>query len=194
MGKTHDPPKLSFKKMKESDIPVLTPVMKRAFDDDAQKHLGQQQGGPPGYDDGEFFRTWLLPYDESKGFKIMSEDKVIGGMIVWVLPEGHNILGTIFIDPEFQDKGVGELSWKFVEKQYPDTKSWRLGTPTWATKNHHFYVKCGFEKVESDAMIPPEEGTTIYRKEMAQISEQSPDYFADPHPDCRIYTPNQENH
>jgi hypothetical protein len=32
---------LSFQEIEESDIQALTPVMKRAFDDDAQKHLGQ---------------------------------------------------------------------------------------------------------------------------------------------------------
>jgi hypothetical protein len=38
--------------MVESDIPAVTYVMKRAFDDDTQKHLGKEVGGPPGYDDG----------------------------------------------------------------------------------------------------------------------------------------------
>jgi len=162
--------KISFQEIEESDIQVLTPVMKRAFDDDAQKHLGQECGGPPGYDDGEFFRTWLLPYEESVGFKIMSGETVIGGIIVWILPEGHNILGTIFVDPDFQDIGVGEQIWRFIEEKYTKTLSWRLGTPTWATKNHQYYVKCGFERVESDPLIPAEEGTTIYRKEIEQLS------------------------
>jgi len=162
--------RLSFQEIEGSDIQVLTPVMKRAFDDDAQKHLGLESGGPPGYDDGEFFRTWLLPYEESIGYKIMSGESVIGGIIVWILPEGHNILGTIFVDPDFQDIGVGEQTWRFIEEKYPKTISWHLGTPTWATKNHHYYVKCGFERVESDPLIPAEEGITIYRKEIEHIS------------------------
>jgi GNAT superfamily N-acetyltransferase len=155
---------LSFELMVETDVPTLTEVMKHAFDDDAQKHLGLERGGPPGYDDGEFFRTWLLPYKESIGYKILAGEVVIGGVIVWILPEGDNILGTIFVDPTFQDRGVGERIWQFIEEEHPQTKSWRLGTPTWATKNHHFYVKCGFEKVDSDPLIPEEEGVTIYRK------------------------------
>jgi GNAT superfamily N-acetyltransferase len=93
--------------------------------------------------------------------------KVIGGIIVWILPEGHSILGTIFVDPDMQDKGVGALAWRFIEESYPETVSWRLATPTWATKNHHFYTKCGFSKVESDPLIPAEEDIAIYRKEMA---------------------------
>ena len=166
MEKKHQYLELSFQTMEEIDIPALTPVMKRAFDDDAQKHLGKESGGPPGYDNGDFFRTWLLPYQESVGYKIISREIVIGGIIVWILPEGNNILGTIFVDPEYQDLGVGWNTWQFIEEIYPDTKSWRLGTPVWATKNHHFYQKCGFERVDSDPLIPPEEDSVIYRKEI----------------------------
>ena len=157
---------LTFHEIIEADIPELTAVMTRAFDDDAQKHLGQERGGPEGYDNGDFFRKWLFGYQESVGFKIMAAGKLVGGIIVWILPEGHNVLGTIFVDPAFQDKGIGERAWRFIEETYPEVKSWRLATPTWATKNHHFYRKCGFSKVESDTIIPAEEGITIYRKEM----------------------------
>jgi GNAT superfamily N-acetyltransferase len=157
---------LVFELMGEDDIPALTSVMKRAFDDDAQKHLGKEQGGPPGYDNGDFFREWLLPYQESKGYLISSGEIIIAGIIVWILPEGHNILGTIFVDPDWQDQGVGQRIWAFIEETYPDTKSWRLGTPAWATKNHHFYEKCGFSQVDQDPLIPPDEDTQIYRKEI----------------------------
>jgi len=159
-------PELAFEAMDESDIPVLTHVMRRAFDDDAQKHFGRERGGPPGYDDGEFFRKWLLPYEQSVGYKVRSGGEVVGGIIVWILPKGDNILGTMFIDPDYQDRGVGEKTWRFIEARYPESASWRLQTPTRATKNHHFYAKCGFEQVESDPLIPTEDGMTIYRKEM----------------------------
>jgi GNAT superfamily N-acetyltransferase len=138
----------------------------RAFDDDAQKHLGKEKGGPPGYDNGDFFREWLLPYKESIGYKILSGENLIAGIIVWILPEGHNILGTIFVDPPFQDKGVGQQIWNFIEETFPETKSWRLGTPSWATKNHHFYEKCGFEKVKEDPLIKPKDDSLIFRKEL----------------------------
>lgn len=157
---------LSFLIMTESDIPSITLVMKRAFDDDAKKHLGKESGGPPGYDNGEFFRQWLLPYDESVGYKIITGEEIIGGIIVWILPEAHNILGTIFVDPVFQDRGVGQRTWSYIEESYPGTKSWRLGTPAWATKNHHFYEKCGFVEVNVDPLIPAEDESIIYRKNM----------------------------
>ncbi len=157
---------LSFLMMAESDIPEVTLVMKRAFDDDAQKHLRKESGGPPGYDNGDFFREWLLPYEESVGYKIIAGEEIIGGIIVWILPEAHNILGTIFVDPNHQDQGVGQQIWTFIEETYPETASWRLGTSSWATKNHHFYEKCGFVKVDEDPLIKPEDDSLIFRKEL----------------------------
>ena len=160
---------LTFEKAAEKDIPELTKVMVCAFDDDAQKHLGLEKGGPPGYDNGDFFRTWLLPYKESVGYKILSDGKVIGGIIVWILETRENFLGTIFIDPDYQDRGFGTRTWQFIEETYPDTKKWTLETPSWAVKNHHFYEqKCGFkksgEKEEEDPDFP---GTSfIYQKVM----------------------------
>ena len=152
---------LVFESITETDVPELTAVMTRAFDDDAQKHLGQERGGPPGYDDGEFFRKWLFGYQESVGYKIIAEDKVIGGVIVWILEHGDNILGTVFVDPASQDQGVGTRIWQFIETTYPESRSWTLETPVWATKNHHFYEeKCGFHRVDV------QEDTVIYRKSM----------------------------
>jgi GNAT superfamily N-acetyltransferase len=156
----------TYHEITESDVPEVTDVMTRAFDDDAQKHLGKERGGPDGYDNGEFFHNWLFGYQESVGYKVVANDKIIGAIIVWILPDGHNVLGTIFVDPVYQDLGIGQQLWRFIEQTYPKTKSWRLATPTWAAKNHYFYKKCGFSTVDSDPIIPTEEGSTIYQKEM----------------------------
>ncbi len=160
------PLKLLFEKFEQSDIPELTGVMTRAFDDDAQKHLGKPRGGPEGYDNGDFFRTWLFGYDVTRGFKVVHRGKAIGGMVLWILPDGNNILGAIFVEPAYQDRGVGAQMWQFVEATYPQTRSWRLATPDWATKNHAFYAKCGFKRVGRDALPDVPEGFFVYQKEM----------------------------
>jgi N-acetylglutamate synthase-like GNAT family acetyltransferase len=162
---------LEFEEITEDDIPVLTEVMTRAFDDDAQKHLGKERGGPPGYDNGDFFREWLFGYEQTRGHKALTEGKVIGAVIVWILPNGDNVLGAIFVDPPYQDRGVGTQMWQFIEAKYPETKSWRLATPTCATKNYYFYeTRCGFQRVESDTIVKPEEGMYVFRKDMGQAS------------------------
>ena len=161
---------LLFEEFTEADISELTGIMTRAFDDDAQKHLGQERGGPEGYDNGDFFRTWLFGYQESVGYKVLSDGTIIGAMIVWILPGGHNVVGTIFVDPDYQDSGVGTRMWQFIEATYPETKRWRLATPDWATKNHYFYeTKCGFQRVDSDPIVGTPEGELVYRKDMSQV-------------------------
>lgn len=130
--------KVKFDSINKDDLTELTEVMTRSFDDDSQKHLGLEKEGPPGYDNGEFFKKWLLPFKESEGHKMVVGEKIIGGAIVWILPQGKNRLGTIFIDPDYQDRGLGTQFWDFIEKKYPDSKSWTLDTPEFAAKNHFF--------------------------------------------------------
>lgn len=154
---------LVFEEATEADIPALTGAMTRAFDDDSQKHLGKERGGPPGYDNGDFFRQWMLGYQESVGYKVVAEGKVVGGIIVWIFENGNNMVGTIFVDPAYQDRGVGSRTWRFIEATYPDTETWNLETPCWATKNHFFYEqKCGFAKVGTT------EDSFVYKKEVPQ--------------------------
>ena len=63
--------------------------------------------------------------------------------------------------PAYQDRGIGTRIWQFAEASYPRAKSWQLGTPIWATKNHHFYEnKCGFARLEV------KEDEIVYRKEI----------------------------
>jgi len=155
-------PALTFEEILESDIPDLTAAMTRAFDDDSQKHLGLARGGPDGYDNGEFFRQWLFGYPQTRGYKIVAGGRTIGGCIVWIFEHGRNHLGTLFVDPSYQNLGVASRTWAFIEAQYPETRSWTLETPTWATRNHHFYEqKCGFRKVETRG------DAVVYRKDMA---------------------------
>jgi ribosomal protein S18 acetylase RimI-like enzyme len=152
---------ITYEEFTEADIPELTQVMRRAFDDDAQKYLGQERSGPPGYDNGDFFREWLFGYEESLGYKIMVDSKAVGAFMVWIYDHGKNSLGTIFVDPDFQDLGIGSRAWQHIEATFSKTESWRLDTPGWATKNHHFYEqKCGFTKIDT------KDGFFIYHKEM----------------------------
>jgi ribosomal protein S18 acetylase RimI-like enzyme len=159
-------PTLRFEQITEADVPELTAVMTRAFDDDSQKHLGKDRGGPPGYDDGGFFEQWLFGYEQTVGYKILvaatnGGAAIAGAVIVWDMPDGNNYLGTIFVDPAYQDRGIGTRAWQYVEAMYPEAKSWQLGTPIWATKNHHFYEeRCGFSRLEV------KDDEIIYRKEM----------------------------
>jgi GNAT superfamily N-acetyltransferase len=154
---------IHFEEATEDDIPELTEVMTRAFDD-AQKHLGKPNGGPDGYDTGDFFRKWMLSYRESVGYKVLVDGKIVGGFIVWLLRHGKNNLGTIFVDPDYQDQGVGSQAMRFIFTTFRDATSWTLETPSWALKNHYFYEKNGFQKVREKPTGNHEGTSFLYRK------------------------------
>ncbi|HEX2947888.1 MAG TPA: GNAT family N-acetyltransferase [Clostridia bacterium] len=138
---------LEFETFTKNDVDILTPVMKRAFDEDSRRHLNEPEGGPDGYDNGDFLRKYALN-PKSQAYRISKDGRPVGAVIVWINPNGINFLGNIFIDPELQDKGLGTVVWEYIEKKYPETVEWRTETPGFSKRNHNFYVnKCGFSIV-----------------------------------------------
>lgn len=158
---------LRFEVLKKEDIDVLTEVMTRAFDEDSRIHLGEDKGGPEGYDNGDFLRKFAL-HKDSEAYTITSDSKAVGCVIVWINTKTQvNFLGCVFIDTELQNKGVGKAIWEFVEKQYPDTIKWCTETPAFSRRNHNFYVnKCGFHVVRIDHPMDLREGSFIMEKVM----------------------------
>mgnify|MGYP003105919990 CR=1 FL=1 len=158
---------IEFETFTEEDIQKLTLIMKRAFDEDTKIHLGREAGGPTGYDNGDFLRKWGLNKDSTQ-YKILLDKKIIGAVILWINKEtNHNTLGTIFVDPELQEKGLGTKIWTKIEKMYPDTIVWNAETPIYSHRNHNFYVnKCGFHIIEIKNPKDMEDGSFILEKRM----------------------------
>lgn len=152
--------------MESKDIEELTPIMKRAFDEDSKIHLGREEGGPPGYDDGSFLRKWGIE-SKTTSFKIYLDEKLMGGVILWINSNRHNFLGVIYLDPSVENRGVGTKVWKMIEEMYPDTLTWSTETPIFSRRNHNFYInKCGFHCVKIDNPKDFEEGQFVLKKVM----------------------------
>lgn len=138
---------LEFISMEEKHIAELTQIMVRAFDEDTKIHLGIEKGGPEGYDDGSFLRKWGL-HTNSSSYCIMLDGKMIGAVILWINENQENFLGNLFLDPVYENQGLGLEVWSRIEAMYPDTKVWSTETPAFSSRNHHFYVnKCGFHVI-----------------------------------------------
>ena len=139
---------LIFEPIVQADVVALTEIMTRAFDDDTKRNIGDDKGGPDGYDNGEFIKKWALN-SPSQSFKVLMNDKLIGSVILWINEDGKNFLGNIFVDPIVQNKGIGLKIWKNIENKYPKTIKWMTETPSYSKRNHNFYVnKCGFKIVK----------------------------------------------
>lgn len=142
---------IKLKKFSEKEIDMLIPIMKEAFDNDSKIHLGEDVlMGPPGYDNGDFLRTWAL-HKAATSLTIYDEDKIIGLAILWIHKNNYNMLGCLFIDVAYEGKGVGSKVWNMIENMYPETIEWNTETPCYSKRNHHFYMhKCGFKLVRID--------------------------------------------
>lgn len=157
---------IEFEKVTQDDVSNMTEVMKRAFDEDTRRHLGEESGGPPGYDNGDFIKKWYLN-SGAEAFKVLKDGVIIGGFNVFINKNNENFLGNIFLDPLYQDKGYGTMIWKYIEQKYPDTKKWITDTPGFSKRNHNFYVnKCGFKVVKIDNPKDKYEESYNLEKEM----------------------------
>lgn len=156
---------IAFELVKENDVGELTQIMKRAFDEDTRRHLGEETGGPPGYDNGEFIRQHYLN-SGAKAYKAFKNNKLIGAINVFINQNNVNYLGNMFIDPLYQNKGLGLIMWQFIEQKYPDTVKWCTDTPGFSKRNHNFYVnKCGFKIVKIEKPKDKYEESYILEKE-----------------------------
>ncbi len=158
---------LTFTPMTEADVPVLTPIMKRAFDDDSRRFFANPVGGPPGYDDGSFLRKWGLE-SGSEAYRIDKDGRPVGGMILFFSPDGaEGVLGCLFIDAELIGRGLGHTAWRFAEASHPAVRAWNTETPAVSYRNHRFYInKCGFRVIAVEGDDDRYEAQFKLRKEM----------------------------
>lgn len=158
---------LTFEPLTEEMIPTLAPIMKRAFDEDARIHLGEDDGGPPGYDDGSLLRK-NISSPNATAFQISLDGVPAGGFILFLdHPAKRGYLGVIFLDPACENRGLGTRVWNWVESKYPDIAVWELDTPAFSRRNHNFYVnKCGFHIVRIENPRDEREGMYCLRKEI----------------------------
>ncbi len=83
---------------------------------------------------------------EASATRSLLEGEIIGGITVIDQGAGHFHLDVLAIDPAHHDKGFGTQAMWFIERNFPATV-WTLDTPTFATRNQHFYERLGFTRV-----------------------------------------------
>ena len=135
-----------FEKARLGDADVLAEVSKRAFDHDI--HYGAPgPGGPPGYD-AAAWQAKVMRFGDY--YKILEGKRIIGGMVVMRRAAREYEVGRIFIEPEWQDRGIGTRAFEFLWTKYSLATRWTLDTPAWNRRTRHFYEKLGFVELGQD--------------------------------------------
>ncbi|PHF08224.1 GNAT family N-acetyltransferase [Bacillus wiedmannii] len=139
---------ISIEKATILDAEKLTEIMTRTFDEEAKRWLCGQGDvidyniQPPGYSSVEMMRYSI---EELNSFKVIVDDKIIGGIIVTISGKSYGRIDRIFVDPDYQGKGIGSHVIKSIEVEYPSIRVWDLETSSRQLNNHHFYEKMGYE-------------------------------------------------
>jgi hypothetical protein len=105
----------NFRKFEENDVKTFSPIMKQSFDKDFQIHLGKDAGGPPCYDNGYFLRKWYF-HKGTRAYAVYKNDMPVGAICFWINDNQENYLRNVFIYSDYQNKGIGLIIWKYIEK------------------------------------------------------------------------------
>jgi RimJ/RimL family protein N-acetyltransferase len=140
---------INFDIAQEIDGEALRRVAINAFEEDRVLYGSM----PPGIESLEWH---LSKIKNGLYYKITLDNNIIGGINLYRLSQDHFRLGAIFIDPAFQNQGIGKKAVNFIETTHSHIKKWSLDTPYKSYRNHYFYEKHGYVKVEE---FKPEENS-----------------------------------
>jgi GNAT superfamily N-acetyltransferase len=152
---------IRFERTCERDAKAIIDVRNKSFYDDFVKF-----GECPGYNIAEDAMKHSI--HSSIMYNIIADEQVIGNVSFHNKDNGACWIGCLAIIPEYQNRGIGFKTIKFLEAKYPEVKVWELETPVQNHRNCYFYEKCGFvkvdEKVHSDKLT-----LRVYKKIIGNI-------------------------
>jgi Acetyltransferases len=131
---------ISIIRAKVEDAPEILKVKMSSFREEVEIY----GSGPPGYDSLEELMKGI---EKGFVFKFIKEGEIIGGMGIYDKGDLHYRIGSIYVDLDYQNQGIGSLAMNFIEKEFAYVRRWTLETPYKSYRNHHFYEKFGFKKI-----------------------------------------------
>lgn len=157
-----DKPKIELSTALEDHAPLLVLTSQRAYEKAAEDH-GKAPWGPRGYKSA---KDQLYYIEKLETYCILYDKIIIGGLIV--SQNGFNVkeIVRIFVDPDFQRRGIGsEILTQLID--ISEAKAWTAGTILWNQANRSFLEKNGFEKIGE---IKGDEPYGWYRKTINDVS------------------------
>lgn len=134
-----------LKPVARDDIEPFCDLMKEAFGASAPPASSPDPEMPPENEVRDYFER-----PEGHVMWVMEGESRVGGVVVEVgTKSGRNMLVWFFIAPDLHSHGLGTKAWYAIERQWPETRVWGLGTPYCDKRDLNFYInKCGFHVVE----------------------------------------------
>jgi len=142
--------KLTYKKAEMSDAALLADLYNASFYQDYMRY-----GECPGYGKTKEIMERSIVRDPK--FIILRGDRPVGAISVKEEGSGVYEIGCLCVIPEYQGKGIGTESVRFLLSYLDGWKRITLKTPADKEENVRFYTeKCGFSAgpMELDGSVP----------------------------------------
>lgn len=138
---------LTVRKAKPEEISLLNQMQEEAFATTLCYFPDGELPGPP--PDADYSLTELAGSPDHTLLAFCQEQKIVGGALIREHGDNVREIELLFIQAENIGHGLGAAALSLTEKYFPDTRLWRLITPTQIMKNVIFYVnKCGYHIVK----------------------------------------------
>lgn len=160
---------ITIEKATITDAEELTEITKRTFDEELRKWLPNPENAvdyniqPPGYSSIKMTKYMIR---ELEYFKVLMDKEIVGGIIITISGKCYGRIDRIFIDPNYQGKGIGSRVINLIEDEFTNVRNWDLETSSRQINNHYFYEKMGYKTIFKTEM---EYG---YLKKIENISEK----------------------
>ena len=122
-----------------ADAERLTEIKKKTFDEEARKWLTNQEDivdyniQPPNYASIETAKYMIR---ELNYYKVMFNEEIVGGVVVTLSGKTHGRIDRIFINPQYQGKGMGSKVIDLIEEVFPYISTLDLETSSRQLNNH----------------------------------------------------------
>jgi ribosomal protein S18 acetylase RimI-like enzyme len=131
---------IRFEKAELTDVEELINIRNSCFYEDYIRY-----GECPGYNLSKEKMTEIIL--TRKLYNVICDNKIVGSISVKDIKEEAYYIGCLCVIPEYENKGIGQATLKFIESEFPSVKVWTLETPADKLRNHYFYKKAGFKIV-----------------------------------------------
>lgn len=144
------PLQVTFEKADIADAHELIEVQNRSFREDFMRY-----GECPAYEESPAAMESHI--ERAMVYKVLLHRKIVGSATVIDRGNGRYYVRVLNVVPDYQGFGIGQRLVSFLEAELSNAKEWELITPYRSYRNHHFYEKVGYRKVNeyrhSDSLI-----------------------------------------
>lgn len=168
LKKEWDSNKMKGTRIKETvkeELPRLFELEDTAFQVNDKYFKNQQFPTLPEDQLDKYSLKGLFGNEGNTTLSIYHDGELVGCVVVTQIDCITNEIALFFLSVECQGKGIGQKAMREVENYFPNTKIWRLITPTEIVRNAVFYVnKCGYHIIRVDYEKEREQGMFIFEK------------------------------